>query len=532
MKDTQKQTIAVGMSGGVDSSIAAALLKSRGHNVFGITARTWPSGSRCCADEDVQAARKAAEMIGIEHHTVDLMRDFERDIVRQFAAEYAAGRGNGDNLPQVIRDIPVSPDQFKSGRLPLARLPWKYLAKCLLDKPTEPRMDVIVAIAQEFEPELRRMLEHPRRVLRGERCMTPLGRVQQLDATCLEWLVRQPGRSNAQRAGTQQEVLSVVRVENFDTLENRVLKDFLRRCDEAATLYLRQARMFAGSRRCSDVRRLQRLCRQALELEPFPAIANLFQPPSPNYVLQYDASYSKLWRWYGRLVRRQRELDDAWRWQRRLWADMVRLGVVAALYEMESKQEKEMKLDTPPYEHTAWLREEQSEGCWISEIDFPGPLVIRSITGQSTVVECIHPRDQRSCCSHRRKEVLQWCGMVGADLALLFSPLGTKRSGQVCAFVWAIHGASEAIDDTDVRKQTRSAANALKELSEEHAQSNVQYKGLILRSVLSQQTEEVMDMPPGNDVDGLCLPAAPSSWRKELLKVLGVFIGMCAGEIS
>ncbi len=92
MKDTKKQTIAVGMSGGVDSSIAAALLKSRGHDVFGITARTWPSGSRCCADEDVQAARKAAELIGVDHHVVDLMRDFERDIVRQFAAEYAAGR--------------------------------------------------------------------------------------------------------------------------------------------------------------------------------------------------------------------------------------------------------------------------------------------------------------------------------------------------------------------------------------------------------------------------------------------------------
>ena len=88
----KKDRIAVAMSGGLDSSVVAALLQLQGHEVFGLTAKTWPSGSRCCSDEDIRSAQRVASHLGIPHYVVDLSEGFERDVVRYFADEYAAGR--------------------------------------------------------------------------------------------------------------------------------------------------------------------------------------------------------------------------------------------------------------------------------------------------------------------------------------------------------------------------------------------------------------------------------------------------------
>jgi tRNA-specific 2-thiouridylase len=84
--------VGVAMSGGVDSSVAALLLEEQGCEVFGLTARTWPEGSRCCSDEDVRAARRVCDSLGIPHYVVDLSDPFERQVVAYFEEEYLAGR--------------------------------------------------------------------------------------------------------------------------------------------------------------------------------------------------------------------------------------------------------------------------------------------------------------------------------------------------------------------------------------------------------------------------------------------------------
>jgi tRNA-specific 2-thiouridylase len=80
------------MSGGVDSSVAALLLKEQGCEVFGLTAKTWPEGSRCCSDEDVRSARRVCDALGIPHYVVDLSEPFERHVVAYFEEEYLSGR--------------------------------------------------------------------------------------------------------------------------------------------------------------------------------------------------------------------------------------------------------------------------------------------------------------------------------------------------------------------------------------------------------------------------------------------------------
>lgn len=88
------------MSGGVDSSVAAALLVEQGYDVVGITMRLWTEArpedytgrSQCCAIEDIGDARRVAQRLGIPHYTLNLERPFRRFVVDQFIDEYANGR--------------------------------------------------------------------------------------------------------------------------------------------------------------------------------------------------------------------------------------------------------------------------------------------------------------------------------------------------------------------------------------------------------------------------------------------------------
>jgi tRNA-specific 2-thiouridylase len=84
--------VAVAMSGGADSSVAAALLVEQGYEVVGLTARMWKDGSRCCSLEDVERARKVCWKLGIRHVVVNALDAFSRCVAERFAADYIRGR--------------------------------------------------------------------------------------------------------------------------------------------------------------------------------------------------------------------------------------------------------------------------------------------------------------------------------------------------------------------------------------------------------------------------------------------------------
>ncbi len=102
---TAGETIAVAMSGGVDSSGVAALLKAQGYSLVGLTLQLWnqrrlaghegmPESvqGRCCSIDDVYDARRVAERLGIPYYLVNRQERFEADVVKPFVAEYLAGR--------------------------------------------------------------------------------------------------------------------------------------------------------------------------------------------------------------------------------------------------------------------------------------------------------------------------------------------------------------------------------------------------------------------------------------------------------
>ena len=84
--------IAVGMSGGLDSSVVAALLREQGHDVIGLTLHLFKEGSRCCSIEDIQRARRICDLLDIPHASINLVDEFEETIIRPFIDAYAAGR--------------------------------------------------------------------------------------------------------------------------------------------------------------------------------------------------------------------------------------------------------------------------------------------------------------------------------------------------------------------------------------------------------------------------------------------------------
>jgi tRNA-specific 2-thiouridylase len=112
--------IAVAMSGGVDSSVVAGLLKSRGESVIGLTMQLWnqrrlpelqtdKATGRCCSLDDVYDARGVAQLLGIPYYVLNFEDRFEQQVVKPFVSEYLAGR---TPIPCTLCNNFIKFDQF------------------------------------------------------------------------------------------------------------------------------------------------------------------------------------------------------------------------------------------------------------------------------------------------------------------------------------------------------------------------------------------------------------------------------------
>ncbi len=96
-RDNAPKRIVVAMSGGVDSSVVAALLHEQGHEVLGVTLQLYDHGAAvgrkgaCCAGQDIHDARRVADKIGIPHYVIDAEQRFRDAVIKPFADSYANG---------------------------------------------------------------------------------------------------------------------------------------------------------------------------------------------------------------------------------------------------------------------------------------------------------------------------------------------------------------------------------------------------------------------------------------------------------
>src|SRR5260370_19744101 len=104
LREVQSGLVAVGMSGGVDSSAVAALLQEQGRPVIGLTMQLWnqrrlpelqgagPTQHRCCSLDDVYDAKRVAQHLQFAHYVVNFEQQFEDRVVRPFVDQYLSGR--------------------------------------------------------------------------------------------------------------------------------------------------------------------------------------------------------------------------------------------------------------------------------------------------------------------------------------------------------------------------------------------------------------------------------------------------------
>ena len=405
-----------------------------------------------------------------------------------------------DNLVAVFDDLRWTAEQgaekaddwFTTPRPVLAPLPWQEVCNMLRAPGEELRMDLIGKIASSFETVLFKLAAAPHKVLHRQRQRQHLSRVQQLDAACLSWLTRQPGISAAQKAGARQEILAVTRTEGYDTMENRVLKDMLRRCRHAARLFLHQNRAHADKARYRMVQRFDQRCGAALQSPVFAGIRNLAGVPQPNYVLLHDSAYREMWHWYLRLVKRETATLDAWRWQHRLWADVVRLIVCSCL---------SGKATRLPAQQYLWLRESATAGNWIESEDWPGPVMIGD---GRTVVEAFCPATIPKS-NYFGLPLADWATVSGADLLLLQSDV--NGAARRCVFVWAVHSAQQSPDDAALAELARLAESVLAKID-----APIATGGIVIANACFGVAESPVSQAGTDEVQALRVSGQPDQW--------------------
>ena len=244
------------------------------------------------------------------------------------------------------------------------------------DQNIQPQMHVIVRHALRLSRTLDELERSPRHVLRRTHQQIPISRVQELDRRAMAWLVRQPGETLAERAGDRQRVLAVARQENFDTLENRVLRAYAELARHVAKDYLERNAKKSATTRARKVEEFGKRCRR-ISLTLAERGVRLAEPGvTPNFVLQQNANYHAIWTAWQDLLRHNTELDEIWRWQARSWDEFCAIAVIVAMVGIPGSK----LISAAPLT----FRDEQYRGSWI---DHDNPLAAFHLPEHGIVVE-------------------------------------------------------------------------------------------------------------------------------------------------
>lgn len=247
---------------------------------------------------------------------------------------------------------------------------------------------LIVEIARNAPGAISSIVAGPRMVLMREHTEVPLDKIQEMDTFSLVDLARRPGRTVAMKAGPKQRLTALTRRETADTVENRVVMDFILRSARSARQYVdemctrcprREACKFhdpvvekdCPSERVKLVATYSRHCAAWIRSGAFAEVARLKEPRMrPNYVLQQNIRYVKVWKYYLKLLRLEDVEEDVWRWRRAAWSDMVKM-IFMMVWEERLKPRAKLQTSRRPF----MIRPANRNGRWFVPTPFEDSLV-------------------------------------------------------------------------------------------------------------------------------------------------------------
>jgi hypothetical protein len=294
---------------------------------------------------------------------------------------------------------------------------------------------LIVELAELLPSHLRDIRNVPKRILHRIREDTRLDRLQELDSHCLIDYARRPGRTPPEKAGRNQRLLSVQRMETINTLENRVVLDLCRRSVHEARRYmnspLHRKIGESGSQRIRTVRDYEAFCRRFVVDPSFSEVQHLAQPCRvPNYALLQNPRYVEAWRSYEKLLREIELKEVLWRWPRRLWGDLVKLLMMKSFSDLQSRFPLHIH---NPLKKLLKIEKTPNFGRWFRSSPFPGPLVIETQTGAAMSISLLAHEDVNQLPSPLRKLT-----MCNADAYVVWGP---NNQGEISVLpVWGIVG--------------------------------------------------------------------------------------------
>lgn len=225
-----------------------------------------------------------------------------------------------------------------------------------------PQMHVIVRHSREMFSVLERLGRRRRKVLRQVHRSVPVGRVQEIDRRTMLRMARQPGDTLAEKAGERQRLTAVARAEDFDILENRVLRAYAELAARVRHGYLARNRSRAATKRARDVKLFVHRCQRTARALGEKGLRLAEPGVTPNFVLQQNPDCHRFWVSWKELRNQGRIEDDLWRWQALSRAEYCALVLMVALIAVPGAQ----VMSTAPI----WFRDEQPRGTWI-EADPP-----------------------------------------------------------------------------------------------------------------------------------------------------------------
>lgn len=264
---------------------------------------------------------------------------------------------------------------------------------------------LIVEIARNIPGAVASIIAGPRMVLRREHTEVPLDKIQEMDVFSLVDLARRPGRTVAMKAGPKQRLTALTRRETADTVENRVVMDFILRSARSARQYVdemcarcprKEACLLhdpvvekdCPSERVKLVAAYSRHCAAWIRSGAFAEVTRLKEPRTrPNYVLQQNIRYVKVWKYYLKLLRLEDVEEDVWRWRRAAWSDMAKM-LFLMVWEERLKPRAKLQTSRRPF----MIRSANRNGHWLVPTPFEDSLVFGE-RGRYKTLYILSPND-------------------------------------------------------------------------------------------------------------------------------------------